>query len=254
MQAIEGLSVLITGGGSGLGLGMAHYLAARGALVTVTGRREEKLRAAAAAIGPRCACAAGDITVEADRERMIDVAVTHGGGLQGLVNNAGNMLRGPITTLSARDMLQLFDTNVVAAMRLTGLATPHLEKAGGAVVFIGSAHTRRAFPGASPYAASKAAVEALSRVLAAELGPRGIRVNCLVPGAVPTELNVRAGVAASAEANLARLKSLEPEHPLGRIGSPQEIAEACDYLLRAEWTTGTSLVVDGGLGLGVTRQ
>lgn len=254
MQPIEGYSVLITGGGSGIGLGMARYLAARGALVTVTGRRRDLLREAAESIGPRCTCVAGDVTSESDRQRMIDAAVAHGGGLQGLVNNAGNMLRGSITDLSADAMLKLFDTNVVAGMRLTGLATPHLEKSGGAVVFIGSGHTRRAFPGASPYAASKGAVEALSRVLAAELGPRGIRVNCVVPGAVPTELNVRAGVAASEEANLARLKSMEEDHPLGRIGTPLEIAEACDYLLRAEWTTGTSVVVDGGLSLGVSYK
>lgn len=254
MQPIEGFSVLVTGGGSGLGLGIARYLSQRGAAVTVTGRREDKLRAAAESIGVRCAWASGDITREADRQRMVDTAVEHGGGLQGLVNNAGNMLRGPITDLSADDMLQLFDTNVVAGMRLTGLATPHLEKSGGAVLFVGSGHTRRAFPGASPYAASKGAVEVLSRVLAAELGPRGIRVNCVVPGAVPTELNVRAGVADSEEANLARLKSMEEDHPLGRIGTPREIAEACDYLLRAEWTTGTSIVVDGGLGLGVSYK
>ena len=93
-----------------------------------------------------------------------------------------------------------------------------------------------------------------SQVLAAELGPRKIRVNCLVPGAVPTEINVRAGVAASFEANLARLQSMVDDHPLGRIGTPVEIAEAADYLMRAEWTTGTSLVVDGGLGLGVSYK
>jgi NAD(P)-dependent dehydrogenase (short-subunit alcohol dehydrogenase family) len=254
VQPIEGFSVLVTGGGSGLGLGIARYLTERGAMVTVTGRREDKLRAAAESIGARCSWVSGDITSEPDRQRMVETAVAHGGGLQGLVNNAGNMLRGPITDLSADAMLKLFDTNVVAGMRLTGLATPHLEKSGGAVLFIGSGHTRRAFPGVSPYAASKGAVEVLSRVLAAELGPRGIRVNCVVPGAVPTELNVRAGVAASEEANLARLKSMEEDHPLGRIGTPQEIAEACDYLLRAEWTTGTSIVVDGGLGLGVSYK
>ena len=146
------------------------------------------------------------------------------------------------------------NTNVVAGMALTGLATPHLEVQGGAILFIGSVHTRRAFPGASPYAATKGAVETLSQVLAAELGPKGIRVNCLLPGAVPTEINVRAGIASSTEENLARLQSMTAEHPLGRIGTPQDIAEAADYLMRAEWTTGTSVVVDGGLALGVTYK
>ena len=125
-------------------------------------------------------------------------------GLQGLVNTAGNMLNGPITTLKADAILDLLSTNVVAGMVLTGLAVPHLERNGGAVLFIGSVHTRRAYPGASPYAASKGAVEALSRVLAAELGPKGIRVNCLLPGAVPTEINVRAGVAGQASSTTLR--------------------------------------------------
>ena len=185
---------------------------------------------------------------------MIDTAVAHGGGLQGLANVAGNILRGPITELDPDAVLDLMNTNVVAGMALTGLATPHLEVQGGAILFIGSVHTRRAFPGASPYAATKGAVETLSQVLAAELGPKGIRVNCLLPGAVPTEINVRAGIASSTEENLARLQSMTAEHPLGRIGTPQDISEAADYLMRAEWTTGTSVVVDGGLALGVTYK
>ena len=247
-------SVLVTGGGSGLGAGIAEHLAANGAMVTIAGRRAEKLEEVAARIGSACAVAAGDVTVEADRARMVAAAAEHGGGLQGLVNAAGNMLRGPIETLRAEDILALLDANVVAGMRLSGLAASHLSEAGGAIVFVGSVHTRRAYPGASPYAASKGAVEVLARVLAAELGPRGIRVNCLVPGAVPSELNVRAGIAASADENLARLMSMVEDHPLGRIGTPERIAEAVRHLLIAEWTTGASLVVDGGLSLGVSYK
>jgi NAD(P)-dependent dehydrogenase (short-subunit alcohol dehydrogenase family) len=173
--------------------------------------------------------------------------------LQGLVNNAANMLRGPITELDAAAVLDLLNANVVAGMMLTGLAVPHLERSGGAVLFFGSVHTRRSYPGASPYAASKGAVEVLARVLAAELGPRGIRVNCVIPGAVPTELNVRAGLYSS-EDHVARLQTMVPDHPLGRVGTPEEIAEAAAYLLTAEWTTGQSVVVDGGLSLGVSNK
>lgn len=253
MQPIEGFSVLITGGGSGLGAGMARHMAERGARVTIAGRRAEKLAQVAGEIGPACTHVAGDITVAADRARMIETAVAHGGGLQGLVNNAANMLHGNIEELREEDLRAILDTNVVAGMMMTGLAVPHLARDGGAVLFFGSVHARRSFPRASPYAASKGAVEVLSRVLAAELGPKGIRVNCLLPGAVPTELNVRAGIA-TPDSNLARLKSMENEHPLGRIGAPEEIAEAADYLLRAQWTTGTSVVVDGGLSLGVSYK
>jgi NAD(P)-dependent dehydrogenase (short-subunit alcohol dehydrogenase family) len=120
-------------------------------------------------------------------------------------------------------------------------------------VFLGSVHTRRAFPGASPYAATKAAVEGLSRVLAAELGPQGIRVNCIIPGAVFTEINQRAGLLDDAEA-LARLEAMSTMHPLGRIGTVEEIAEAMAYLITADWTTGAVIDVDGGLGLGMTED
>lgn len=252
MKAPEGLSVLITGGGSGIGAETAVYLAERGAHVTIAGRREEALGKVAQTIGPACCAVAGDVAVAADRERMIEAAVAHGGGLDGLVSNAANMVRGPISELDEQAVREVFNTNVVAGMMLTGLAVPHLEKRSGAVIFLGSVHTRRAYPGASPYAATKGAVEALTKVLAAELGGRGVRVNCVVPGAVPTELNIRAGLFTQDEHD-DRMAAIARDHPLGRVGTPREVAEAIDHLLRAQWTTGASLVVDGGLALGLSN-
>jgi len=252
MTSVQGLSVIITGGGSGLGRGAALHLAQRGAKVTISGRRPEKIEAVQAEIGASCRAVVGDVTDAQDRRRLIDAALEHGGGIDALVNNAGNMVRGPITDLAASDVLGLFDSNVVGPMMLTGLAVPHLARRGGAVVFIGSVHTRRSFPGASPYAATKGAVEVLARVLAAELGPRRIRVNCVIPGAVPTEINLRAGLFTEAE-HRERMNALAPMHALGRIGTDREIAEAIEYLITAEWTTGASLVVDGGLSLGVSN-
>jgi len=252
MRAIEGMSVLITGGGSGIGAGTARYLAQRGARVTITGRRKAKVDEVAAAIGPNCHSIAGDVANDADRRRMIDAAVAHGGGLQTLINNAADMYRGPITDLEADKILNLFNINVVAGMMLTGLAVPHLEKRGGAIIFIGSVHTLRAYPGASPYAATKGALAALTRVLAAELGGKKICVNCVVPGAVPTELNIRAGLF-TAEQHDARMAAIARDHALGRVGTPAELAEGIEHLIRAEWTTGASLVVDGGLSLGLSN-
>jgi short-subunit dehydrogenase len=194
----------------------------------------------------------GDVTVAADRQAMADAASEHGGGIDVLVNNAGNMYRGPLAELDEAQLLDVFHSNVVAGMMLTQTCLTALTAAHGAVIFIGSVHSQRAFPGASPYAATKGAVETLTGVLAAELGPQQVRVSCVRPGGVFTEINQRAGFLDEASAR-ARLDGLAPAHALGRLGTVTEVAEAVEYLARAEWVTGNVLTVDGGLGLGVTN-
>jgi len=251
VRDVEGLSILITGGGSGIGAGTARYFCERGAKVTICGRRAHKIDGVAGELGENCLAVVGDITRDEDRRNVIARAVKHGGRLDALVNNAGNMYRGPVETLTQADLVEIFSSNVIGGMLLTGLAVDALTDSHGAVVFIGSVHNRRAFPGVSPYAATKGAVEAVTRSLAAELGPRGIRVNCLAPGAVLTEINQRAGLVTDDEAKT-RLEAMAHLHALGRIGNAQEIAEAIAYLVCAEWTTGTIVDVDGGLGLGLT--
>ena len=253
MRPIEGMSVLVTGGGSGIGEGIARHFCAAGAAVTISGRRAGKVDDVAESIGSNCRSVVGDVTVAADRDSMVATAVDHGGGrLDAVVNNAGNMYRGPLAELEEEQLLEVFHSNVVAGMMLTQRALDHLVAAQGAVIFIGSVHSQRAFPGAAPYAATKGAVETLTGVLAAELGPVGMRVSCVRPGGVFTELNQRAGLFDDDTAR-ERLEGLAPAHALGRLGTVAEIAEGVEYLARAEWTTGNVLTVDGGLGLGVTN-
>ncbi|MEI6497108.1 MAG: SDR family oxidoreductase [Actinomycetota bacterium] len=252
MRPVEGMSVLVTGGGSGIGEGIARHFCSLGALVTISGRRADKVQAVAASIGHACRAVVGDVTVAADRQAMADAASEHGGGIDVLVNNAGNMYRGPLAELDEAQLLDVFHSNVVAGMMLTQTCLTALTAAHGAVIFIGSVHSQRAFPGASPYAATKGAVETLTGVLAAELGPQQVRVSCVRPGGVFTEINQRAGFLDEASAR-ARLDGLAPAHALGRLGTVTEVAEAVEYLARAEWVTGNVLTVDGGLGLGVTN-
>lgn len=253
MRPVAGMSVLVTGGGSGIGEGVTRHLCAAGARVTISGRRADKVAAVAESIGPSCRAVTGSVTNDDDRRRMVAAAAEHGGGaIDVLVNNAGNMYRGPLAELDEQKLLDIFHSNVVGAVMLTQAALDHLIRAQGAVIFVGSVHSQRAFPGASPYAATKGALETLTGVLAAELGPRGVRVSCIRPGGVFTELNQRAGLFDDATA-LARLEGLAPAHALGRLGTVTEIAEGIEYLARAEWVTGNVLTVDGGLSLGVTH-
>ena len=253
MRSVAGTSILITGGGSGIGEGTARHFAALGARVTISGRRTDKLLAVAASIGSNCRAITGDVTVAEERNAMVSAAVDHGDGrLDALISNAGNMYRGPLAELREDQLLAVFHSNVVAGLMLAQAALPHLIASCGTIVFIGSVHSQRAFPGASPYAATKGAIETLTGVLAAELGPVGVRVSCVRPGAVFTEINQRAGLADDLSA-LERLRALGPAHALGRIGTVSEVAEAIEYLVRAEWTTGAVLTVDGGLSLGVTN-
>ena len=175
MRPIERMSVLVTGGGSGIGEGIARHFCAAGALVTISGRRADKVNAVADDLGPLCRSVVGDVTVASDRAAMVVAAREHGGGvIDVVVNNAGNMYRGPLAELDEAQLLDVFHSNVVAGIMLTQAALDDLIAARGAVIFIGSVHSQRAFPGAAPYAATKGAVETLTGVLAAELGAVGV--------------------------------------------------------------------------------
>ncbi|WP_395155226.1 SDR family NAD(P)-dependent oxidoreductase [Ilumatobacter sp.] len=253
MRPISKMSVLVTGGGSGIGEGIARHFCAAGARVTISGRRADKVDHVATSLGDNCRAVVGDITIAADRLAMTAAAVEHGNGrLDVLVNNAGNMYRGPLAELDEQKLMDVFHSNVIGAMMLSQAALQHLVDSSGAIVFMGSVHSQRAFPGASPYAATKGALETLTGVLAAELGPQGVRVSCVRPGGVFTEINQRAGLFDDDTARQ-RLESLAPAHALGRLGTVEEIAEAVEYLARAQWATGNVLTIDGGLGLGVTN-
>ena len=251
MLKIRDMSIIVTGGCSGLGLGMAKKFSEAGAKVTICGRRPEKVKRAQNDLGSNVLSIVADVTKDDDRKKIINSALDHGKKIDALINNAGNMYRGAIENLDQDKLLDIFNINVIAGMMLLGIAKEHLIKTKGSNIFIGSVHNKRSFPGASPYAATKGALETLTKVLAAELGKDKIRVNCVVPGGVFTEINQRAGLFDDETAKK-RLEDMASIHALGRIGTSQEIAEAIEYLICSEWTTGAVLDVDGGLGLGLT--
>ncbi|MBP2366556.1 SDR family NAD(P)-dependent oxidoreductase [Pseudonocardia parietis] len=251
-RPLQNASVLVTGAGSGIGAAVARRLAEHGALVTLAGRRADRVTAVAEQAGPLAHAVRADVTDAGGRAAMVEAALAHGGRLDAVVHAAGNMYRGQLEELTEEGLTDVFASNTIGPMLLTGLALPHLRATGGAVVLFGSVHTQRAFPGASPYAATKGALETLTGVLAAELGPQGVRVSCIRPGGVLTEINQRAGLMDDSTA-AERMEALGPAHALGRPGTVDEVAEAVEYVLGAEWHTGAVLTIDGGLGLGVTQ-
>lgn len=223
------MRVLITGGGTGLGLGIARALVARGDDVVLVGRREEVVREAADSIGG--AWLSGDVT--GDVEALLDAA----GPLDGLVNNAGSYVRSPVAELDREGLDAMWAVHARAPALLTRAFAARMEA--GSVVNVSSTLARAPVPGAAAYSAAKAALSSLTRTLALELAPR-IRVNAVLPGVVPTAMTDRGS---SWLAEVAKL------HPLG-LGTADDVGEAVAYLLHARWVTGTELVIDGGLTAG----
>ncbi len=245
---LAGASVVVTGGASGIGLAVARRCLERGAIVTIAGRREHVLRERADELGSACRAVRADVGVAQDRMTLLAAAREHGGGVGAVVHCAGDLVSGPFTQLTQEVLVGQLANNLVGPLMLTSELVPDLARARGSVVFVSSAHAARAFAGSTAYSASKGALETVTRSLAVELGTLGVRVNCLRPGGVATEILSRSGLNdAEVEKRLAALVDLQA---LPAPGKTDDLADAAEYLLTSEWTTGTVLTVDGGLTLG----
>lgn len=247
------MTVLITGGGSGIGRATALRFAAAGAArIVITGRRESMLRETAGLIGashPDCRVEVipGDITDAEFREGLASRVRTIG-SLDVLVNNAGVYTTETFEQVTESSYRQVMQTNVEAVFFLIRSLLDVLENSPApAIVNIGSTLSLRAIPQGSPYNIAKAAIDHLTRSLALELGPRGIRVNCVSPGI--TETDMYRGRYTSDEEYHQAIREASGWHPLGRVGKPEDIAEAVWFLAgpSAAWITGVVLPVDGGL-------
>jgi NAD(P)-dependent dehydrogenase (short-subunit alcohol dehydrogenase family) len=238
-----GKVVLVTGGGTGIGRAIARAFLAEGAKVAVTGRRVEPLRALAPEAGGRLLPIAADVTKAADRKRVVDTVVRDLGRLDVLVNNAGVFLSKPLAETTDEEIANTFGVNVLGLFSITRDALPALEKAKGAVVNVSSTVATGVMAGTSVYSASKAAVDHLTRLLAAELGPRGIRVNAVSPGLTETDM------AAPFLNDAPTKQAITAQTPLGRIGKAEDIASVALFLASpdAAWVTGQAVQSSGGL-------
>ena len=260
MGTLEGRTALVSGGGSGIGRGVALRLAAEGAFVVICGRRAAALDQARAAIAEalgredRVAVVAADVTREDDVRAVAKSVADRGRGLDVLVNCAGMMRFGRLDALDPAGMRAMFDVNAFAPWRLSVAVLPLLRKhEGGAIVNIASISGIRPFEGSGAYCMSKAALVMLTQVMALELAGEGIRVNAVCPGMVEdTGLGDAVFSAEQVAASYERFRAL---HPLGRNGTPADVAEAVLFLAgpASSWVTGAILPLDGGRHLTTNR-
>jgi NAD(P)-dependent dehydrogenase (short-subunit alcohol dehydrogenase family) len=234
---------IITGGGSGIGRGIAMALAREGAGIAICGRDRKKLDAVAAEIGSACLPVAADISTAKQVELLIRMTVEHFGRVTTVVNNAGVLLAGTAESIREDQWEQTFNVNVRGPWLLARAALPHLRTAGGgSIINVGSVLSMLGARNRVAYAASKGAVPAMTRAMAVDHAADKIRVNCICPGIVETEM-----VAAFNMDEAARKQRLAM-HPLGRFGQPEDVAGLAVFLASDEsaWITGATYTVDGG--------
>ena len=247
---LAGKVAIITGGASGIGRATALLFAREGAAVVITDVNQASGEAVAAEVtnaGGRAGFEAGDVTCAADCQRVVERAVRDFGGIHVLFNNAGIIRRASVVELSEADWDRVMAVNVKAIFLMSRLAIPIMEKTGGgSIINMASGWGLAGGPRAAVYCASKGAVVLLTKAMAIDHGPQGIRVNCICPGDTDTAMlrNEAHQLGESDDRFLAEAA----RRPLGRVGKPEEIAQAALYLASdaASFVTGTALVVDGG--------
>ncbi len=250
---LRGKIALITGGGTGIGKATALLLAEEGAIVTVAGRREDKLKETVMAVekrGGKAYYVVGDISRVKDTERIVQETVKNCSGLDILVNNAGVFKGAKITDTSEDEYDRIVDTNLKGTYFMCKHSIPEIERrGGGSIVNIGSTLGIKGIrkSATSVYAASKGGIVMLTKTLALELAPNKIRVNCICPAVVETEIFETLGI--PQEQIPERMKMWESFHPIGRNGKPEDIAHAILYFVSddSSWATGSILNLDGGV-------
>lgn len=247
-KKLDGKVAVVTGASKGIGASVALHLAAEGAAVVVnyaTSREgADRVVKEITGKGGKAIAVQANVAKEADIARLFAEAVNAFDRVDILVNNAGIYEFSPIENVTAEHFHKMFDLNVLGLILTTQEATKHFPATGGAIVNISSVVATFTPPNSSVYSATKAAVDAVTKSLAKELGPRKIRVNSVNPGLVETE-----GLRSASLNEGAFREQIESQTPLGRIGQPNDIAPAVVFLVSPDsgWITGESLYIAGGL-------
>lgn len=247
MGALSGKVAVVTGASKGIGAGIAKAFAGAGASVVVNyaSSRDGAERVVRAIVerGGNAVAIQGDVAKSADVRRLFEETERRFGSLDVLVNNAGVYQFDTLEEITEDEFHRQFNTNVLGSILTAQEAIRQFGEDGGSIINIGSVVSEKAIPGGAVYSATKGAIDTLTRVLAAELGPRKIRVNAIAPGVIETEGTHAAGIIGS---------DLEGQvvagTPLGRYGLPEDVAKIAVFLASDDsgWLTGERLVASGG--------
>lgn len=247
MSRLTGKVAVVTGASKGIGAAIAKSLAAEGAAIIVN---YASSKAGADAVvrsitdaGGKAVAVGGDVSKAPEAQGLIDAAIKNFGRLDILVNNSGVYEFAPIEAITEEQFHKIFNINVLGALLTTQAATKHLGE-GSSIINIGSGASRITPPNSAVYTATKGALDAITGVLAKELGAKKIRVNSVNPGIVETEGTQSAGIIGSDFE-----KELVQQTPLGRAGQPDDIASVVTFLASedAKWLTGELMIASGGL-------
>jgi NAD(P)-dependent dehydrogenase (short-subunit alcohol dehydrogenase family) len=246
---LQDKNVVITGGASGLGFAIANGFVQNNANVIIVGRDKEKLQIAKSELNENAHCIAFDLNDSEQISNFTGEIKERFGGIDVLVNNAGVNLKKAafdVTNKEYQDIISINQTAVFTLTRETGRMMAERGK-GGSIIMISSMASQYGIPKVVGYTASKSAVEGMTRALAVEWGQLGIRVNCIAPGFIVTTMSSRA-----LENDPERKHKVLSRTPMGKLGEPQDIANAALFLAskQAKYITGVVLPVDGGNSIG----
>lgn len=244
-MTVQGKTILITGGNSGIGLATARLLLENGARVAITGRDQAKLDAAAAELGGDVLAIKADVNNPADIDVVVKKISEAFGTLDVVFANAGISGATPLGSTTLEAFESIVRTNLTSVFFTVQGVLP-LLKEGSSVILNGSVMRELGSPGSSAYSASKGAITSMAKVFASELAPKGIRVNTVIPGATRTPIWSRGSRAGSSID--ATEKAMAPRIPMGRFSDPEELAEAVMFLASnaSSGMTAAEIVVDGG--------
>jgi NAD(P)-dependent dehydrogenase (short-subunit alcohol dehydrogenase family) len=249
MKRLEGKIAVVTGAGSGIGRSIVEHFVAEGAQVIAFARNGYSVQALESANPGKVIAVSGDVTHQDDLERLVKTAVDRFGAIDILVPNAGIARVVSFADSTAEAFSEQFSVNLFGAAETARLFVPHIRK-GGSIQFITTFLTQVGFPGLAIYSASKAALKSLSQTLAAELAPKGVRVNSIAPGPIATPLWASVGLPPDALDAVA--EKISTRLMPGAFGQPEDIAETAVFLASdaAKNIYGQEIVVDGGYTIG----